>query len=99
MGAILKQGLRTALMVLSCALLACSILLLLLILSLVATQVAVALHAAPIALAVTRLMPGWLAFSWVLPSPFGGVFRTDFLILAAALFVAAKVCRGVAKHL
>lgn len=91
---------RAALYVLSCAALAMSLLLLVLAASLLSTQVALALHVAPVALALTQLLPTPLCFWGVVASPFGGVFRTDFVIVAVALFILARVLhilRGFVK--
>lgn len=85
--------LRTA----SCALLALCVGLLLLAAALLSSQVAVALHVAPLALAVTRALPAPLSFWGVLASPLGGVFRTDFVLVALAAFVAAKILRKIAR--
>lgn len=96
---LVKHVLSIALSVLACALLVGCLLLLLLTLALISTQVAVALRAAPVALAVTHALPAAIAFRWVLPSPLGGVFRTDFVLVAAVLLIAAKLVRKVAKKL
>ena len=88
-----------ALYIVACALLACCLLLLALTLVLLFSQVALALGAAPLAMSVTRALPAWLAMLGVVASPFGGVFRTDFLIVAVALLVAAKIVRRLAKGL
>lgn len=78
---------------------ATAVLLLLLTGALLSVQVAVTLRVAPLALAVTHAMPAGLAFWGVLSSPFGGVFRTDFVILALVAFVAAALVRKIARAL
>lgn len=91
---------RAALYILSCACLAASLLLLALTASLLSTQVALALHVAPVALALTQLLPAPLCFWGVVASPFGGVFRTDFAIVAIVLFILARalhLLRGLVK--
>ena len=35
----------------------------------------------------------------VVASPFGGVFRTDFVIVVVVMFVAAKILSRIAKGL
>lgn len=94
-----KALLKTVLYVASCVLMACCVGLLLLTGSLLSVQVAVALKVAPVALTVTQLMPAGLAFWGVLSSPLGGVFRTDFVVLALAAFFAAALVRKIAKAL
>ena len=84
---------------LACALVAVSILLALLTASLLSSQVAVALKVAPLALAVTHLLPGSLAFWGVLSSPLGGVFRTDFMVVALAAFILSKIVKKIARAL
>lgn len=91
---------RTALYVLSCICMAASLVLLLLCASLLSTQVALALHVAPLALSITQLIPAPLCFWGVVASPFGGVFRTDFALLAVAFFLLARLLhflKGVVK--
>ena len=83
--------------VLSCALLVVCVALLVLTAVLLFSQVAIALRVAPIALAVTRALPGWLAFWGVLSSPFGGVFRTDFVLVALAAYAVARILRKIAR--
>lgn len=95
----MRSVLSSALYVLSCVLLAVSIALLLLTASLLSSQVAVALKVAPLALAVTRALPGGLAFWGVLSSPLGGVFRTDFVVVALVAYVAAKLLKKIARAL
>lgn len=90
---------RAVLYVLSCICMAVS-LVLLLCASLLSTQVALALHVAPLALSITQLIPAPLCFWGVVASPFGGVFRTDFALLAVAFFLLARLLhflKGVVK--
>ena len=82
---------RAVLYVLSCICMAVSLVLLLLCASLLSTQVALALHVAPLALSITQLIPAPLCFWGVVASPFGGVFRTDFALLAVAFFLLARL--------
>lgn len=91
---------RAVLYVLSCICMAASLVLLLLCASLLSTQVALALHVAPLALSITQLIPAPLCFWGVVASPFGGVFRTDFALLAVAFFLLARLLhflKGVVK--
>ena len=79
---------------------AASLLLLLLCATLLSTSVALTLHVAPLALALTQMLPAPLCFFGVVASPFGGVFRTDFALLAVCFFVLAKLLhfiRGCVK--
>lgn len=95
----MKKLVSVVLYVAACALLAGCIALLLLTITLLFSQVALNLGAGVLALEVTRHLPGWLAMLGTVASPFGGVFRTDFLILSVLLLVAAKILRRVAKGL
>ncbi len=95
----MRRLLATVLRVVSCALLVVCTALLLLAASLLSSQVAVSLGVAPLALAVTRALPASLSFWGVLASPLGGVFRTDFVLVALAAFVAAKILRKIARVL
>lgn len=95
----MRKLVASVLYVLSCALLAVCVFLLLLTLALVSSQAAVALRVAPAALALTQLLPAPLAFWGVLASPLGGVFRTDFVLAALVCFVAAKLSRRIGKAL
>lgn len=91
---------RAVLYGLSCICMAVSLVLLLLCASLLSTQVALALHVAPLALSITQLIPAPLCFWGVVASPFGGVFRTDFALLAVAFFLLARLLhflKGVVK--
>lgn len=91
---------RGVLYALSCACMAVSLLLLLLCAALLSTAVALALHVAPLALALTQAIPAPLCFFGVVASPFGGVFRTDFALLAVCFFLLAKLLhflRGFVK--
>ena len=91
---------RAVLYVLSCICMAVGLVLLLLCASLLSTQVALALHVAPLALSITQLIPAPLCFWGVVASPFGGVFRTDFALLAVAFFLLARLLhflKGVVK--
>lgn len=94
-----KDALSIALRVLACLCLLGCIALLLLIAAFLSPAVASSLYAAPIALMITARMPAWLAFWGVLSSPLGGVFRTDFFVVALALLVLAKVFKKIAKVL
>ena len=92
--------LRAVLYVLSCICMAVSLVLLLLCASLLSTPVALVLHVAPLALSITQLIPAPLCFLGVVASPFGGVFRTDFALLAVAFFLLARLLhflKGVVK--
>lgn len=95
----MKGLIATVLHALSCALVGVSILLALLTAALLSSQVAVALKVAPIALAVTHLLPGGFAFWGVLSSPLGGVFRTDFILVALAAFILSKIVKKIARAL
>ena len=91
---------RAVLYVLSCICMAVSLVLLLLGALLLSTQVALSLHVAPLALSITQLIPAPLCFWGVVASPFGGVFRTDFALLAVAFFLLARLLhflKGVVK--
>ena len=91
---------RAVLYVLSCICMAVSLVRLLLGASLLSTQVALSLHVAPLALSITQLIPAPLCFWGVVASPFGGVFRTDFALLAVAFFLLARLLhflKGVVK--
>ena len=90
---------KTVFYVTSCIFMACCVGLLLLTGSLLSVQVAVSLKVAPVALTVTQLMPSGLAFWGVLSSPLGGVFRTDFVVLALGAFFLAALVRKIAKAL
>ena len=94
-----KGIVKTVLYVTACVLMGCCVGLLLLTGSLLSVQAAVALKVAPVALTVTQLMPDALAFWGVMSSPLGGVFRTDFVILAVVASFAAALVRKIAKAL
>lgn len=89
----------TILYVLACAAMALCILVLLLTATFLVPSVALALGTAPVALALTAALPAPLAFWGVLSCPLGGVFRTDFVIVAVVLLVAAKILRKIARAL
>ena len=95
----LRKALSLALYIVACLAVVLCLALLALCAVLLFNSVAVALHAAPVALAVTQRLPSWLAFWGVLPSPFGGLFRTDFFVLAIVLLIGAKVVRRIARLL
>lgn len=95
----MKRLISAVLYVAACALLLACIALLLLTIVLLFSQVALSLGAGVLALEITRHLPGWLAMLGAVASPFGGVFRTDFLILAVLLLIAAKILRRIAKGL
>lgn len=95
----MRRVVARILYVLSCALVALSVALVVLAAVFLVPQVAVSLRAAPLALAVTQALPGWLAFWGVLSSPFGGVFRTDFVLVALAAFIVSKLVRKIARAL
>ncbi len=94
-----KEALSIVVRLLSCLCLIGCIALVLLTATFLSPPVAAALRTAPLALAVTAHMPGWLAFWGVLSSPLGGVFRTDFVVVALVLLVLAKVLHRIAKVL
>ncbi|MBR2835332.1 MAG: hypothetical protein IKE43_06460 [Coriobacteriales bacterium] len=93
----MKHVLRLMLYTLVVVLMLVSIGLLLLLLSLVSTSIAASLHTAPLALEITHLLPSWFAYWGVIPSPFGGVFRTDFFILSIICALLARMIRSLAK--
>lgn len=95
----MRRIVSLALYVVACALLVCCLLVLALTLVLLFSQVALALGAASLAMSLTRALPAWLAMFGVVASPFGGVFRTDFLIVVVVLLVAAKLVHRLAKGL
>ena len=67
--------------------------------SLLSTAVALSLHVSSVALAISQILPTPLSFWGVLASPFGGVFRTDFIVVGIALFIAAKLLHLLRKAL
>lgn len=85
--------------VLACAAMALCIVVLLLAATFLAPAVALGLGTAPLALALTAVLPAPLAFWGVLSCPLGGVFRTDFVIVAVVLWVVAKILRKIARAL
>ncbi|MBS5449683.1 MAG: hypothetical protein KHY83_01220 [Coriobacteriia bacterium] len=95
----MRHALSVALYVLACALLVGSLLMLLLVVTLLFAGVALTLGITPLAIEITRAIPASLAMFGVVASPFGGVFRTDFLIVAVVLLVAAKIAHRLAKGL
>ena len=46
---------------------------------------------------LSRMLPGVIAGWGVLVSPFGGVFRFDFLIVAIACFLLDFICARVSR--
>ena len=46
---------------------------------------------------LSRTLPGAIAGYGVITSPFGGVFRLDFALVAAALFVADYLCQRASR--
>lgn len=84
---------------LACTALALSTALLLLTAVLMVPPAALALHASSVAMWVTGLFPDALCYWGVLSSPFGGVFRTDFLLVSFLLFLVAKLLRYVERRL
>lgn len=95
----IRDALSIVVRLLSCLCLVGTIFLLVLTALFLSPQVAASLRVAPLALAVTAHMPAWLAFWGVLSSPLGGVFRTDFVVVALLLFVLGKVLHRIAKVL
>ncbi len=95
----MKRFLSLLVYVLSCACMAASIFMLLLTASLLSTAVALTLHVSPVALAISQLLPAPLSFWGVLASPFGGVFRTDFVVVGLVFFIAAKLLHLLRKAL
>ena len=82
-----------------CALLVIAVLLLALVVLQAAPQLGDPLGATSIAVALTGIMPAQLAFIGVVPSPLGGVFRTDFLLVAIVSMVLARLVRALSKGL
>ena len=95
----MKSVLSVVLYVVACAFVVAAALLMLLVLSLVSSSVATTLGTPGVALSVTRLLPGWFALWGVLPSPLGGVFRSDLLVVALLMLVIGKVIRRLGKGL
>lgn len=95
----LKGILSTIVYGLACAAVALAIFVLLLAATFLVPSVALALGTAPFALALTAILPAPLAFWGVLSSPLGGVFRTDFVVVAIALLIVAKILRKIARAL
>ncbi len=95
----MKHVVSVLVQILSCVCMAASLFMLLLSASLISTAVALSLHVSSLALTVSQLIPAPLSFWGVLASPFGGVFRTDFIIVAIVLFVAAKLLHLLRKAL
>ena len=82
-----------------CLLLILSVLLLAIVVLQAVPQLGDPLGATSIAVAVTGLLPPQIAFIGVVPSPLGGVFRTDFLLIAIACMVLARLVRALSKGL
>lgn len=95
----MKHALSGILYILACLAMAGSIFVLLLVASLLSVDVAVALQVAPLTLALSKAIPAQFVMWGALPSPLGGVFRTDFFIVALVLFVAARLLRKIARAL
>lgn len=95
----MRKLLGSAAYVIACALAAAASALLLLVCALLSPAAASALRVAPTALAVTRLLPGRLAFWGALSTPLGGVFRTDFVVAAAACLALAWLFRKASRRL
>ena len=87
----MRHLIAAALRLLACALLC------LLVLACISSQVALALHVAPLALRLTAAMPAWLAYAGVVATPLGGVFRTDLLVCAVVAYLLSRVLRRLAK--
>ena len=94
-----RGALSTILYVLACGAVALCILVLLLTATFLVPSVALSLGTAPLALALTAALPAPLAFWGVLSCPLGGVFRTDFVIVAIVLLIVAKILRKIARAL
>lgn len=95
----MKGIVSSVLKVASCVLAGACVALLLLVATYLSPQVAMALGTAPVALAITAALPPQLAFWGVLASPLGGVFRTDFVVVALVLLIAAKLLHRIARAL
>ena len=93
----MRHLIAAALRLLACALLVCACVLCLLVLACISSQVALALHVAPLALRLTAAMPAWLAYAGVVAAPLGGVFRTDLLVCAVVAYLLSRVLRRLAK--
>ena len=74
-----------------------TILIILLVITLLVPDLAVELSTAPLALAISESLPDWLADKGVLLTPFGGVLRTDFLILALACALIARLFHWISR--
>ncbi len=84
--------------IIACACVVVSIVLLLVTAALLVSDVAVTLRVAPLALDITRLLPDFLQYWSVISSPFGGVFRTDFAVVALVFFILAALIRRIARR-
>lgn len=69
----------------------------LLVVILYSSQLIVLTGVAPLAVELTSLLPAPLAMLWALPSPFGGTFRTDFLLLCLACLFLSRLARAARK--
>lgn len=63
----------------------------------ISSSAVIALDTASIALQITQELPAWLALWGVMSTPFGGVFRTDFAIIAFVLIIIASIFKRIAK--
>lgn len=63
------------------------------------SSLSLSLGADSLAAQLTVYLPSWLAYFFVVSSPFGGVFRTDFFIVAIAGLILARIVRCVYKGL
>ena len=95
----LARILAFALRLMACVLLVACVLMLLLIVVMLFPQVALSLGLTPVAFSISRILPAGLSMLGVVASPFGGVFRTDFVIVVVVMFVAAKILSRIAKGL
>lgn len=93
----MKKTFKVILYVISCIFLAISVFLLLITLSLISGELALNFHTASVAVDITGLLPQWLAYQFVLPTPFGGVFRSDFVIVAAASTLVSWIFNQIRK--
>ncbi len=70
-------------------------------LALMSSEVTVSLGLTSWAMAITSHLPSWLALLGVLPAPtmLGGTFRTDFVLIAVAALVLARILHFIVKSL
>ena len=93
-----KAG-AVALTIISYVLRVCGIVMCLMVIALNFAGVAAKMNLVGFVVDLSRAIPASIAGYGIIASPFGGVFRFDFALVAAACFALDYVCARVARSL